>query len=194
MQYLARDAEENHENLGHCGLWAKNQTMACFSYPTAPLPQRGRRKCELAQSPHLLLAETRHLRLHHNETVILGLLHGGLVLCDHVHFSFDTAAATGWAYSLWRRMQTGSDQFHPDVRMMPYLDSSVSRTSPRSLILGAAGRALRGRALGGRRAVRGRMPVCGRADLGTGAVGTSLSGSLLEIRFTVVITNNKHRD
>jgi hypothetical protein len=71
------------------------------------------------------------------------------------------------------KMQTGSD-----VQMTPYLDSSLSRTSPRSLILGAAGRALRGRALEGRRAVRGRMPVCGSADLGTGAVGTSLSGSL----------------
>jgi hypothetical protein len=126
---------------------------------------------EVAQTAHLLLEW-----LHHNETVILVPPHSGLILCDHVHFSFDTAAATVYGGN-WR-CKLVRISFHPDVQMTPYLDSSVSRTSPRSLILGAAGRALRGRALGGRRAVRGRTPACGSADLGTGAGGTSLSASL----------------
>lgn len=61
------------------------------------------------------------------------------------------------------------------------------RISPRSLILGAAGRALGGRALCWRTA------VCGRNDdLGAAMLGSSLFGSLQEIRGTAVAVTQQN--
>lgn len=61
------------------------------------------------------------------------------------------------------------------------------RISPRSLILGAAGRALGGRALCWRKA------VCGRTDdLGTAMLGSSLFSSLQEIGATAAVVTQQN--